>query len=519
MISLHLKNIFEALREKRENTSAEDKGPLISVNQLTGRAGALYEKVRYLVDYKEEHTIGRSAIERMIKRKLAAKMSAAIGPNFSLSLLQELVSGGYLPNKEIPEGIADDIQTIVNKYLLLGRMDQSGNSRAISLMASEIEEFLCPHLVNDMVVDYFYATVASAIKYKGSAPSDELNIQTYIGCRRSLLEDDQETLLYAVLKKHLPDLSKLSNEGEIKNIAPKFFEALSKTEKDIHDALGWKIALKLKNHSICFSVIKEIIKKHEVAPEKIFADDTLLEEEIRKILAEKYSQHFQIVNKSGTRAVIYILLTKIILAFVLELPYEKFVLLSTDYFALGTNIIFHPLLLFMMVKTIRFPLSENTNFIVSSIKIIAQNEPIKSIYIKERTTNIILKIIYGLLYTALFAISFGLILWGLKSMHFNVVSIILFLFFLTFVSYFGFRIRYNAKKWIVARDDESISGLLLNLFATPIVRTGRWLSRKFSSVNVFVFLMDFILEVPFKFVLGTFDSFISFLKEERGDPY
>ena len=104
-------------------------------------------------------------------------------------------------------------------------------------------------------------------------------------------------------------------------------------------------------------------------------------------------------------------------------------------------------------------------------------------------------------------------------MHFNVVSIILFLFFLTFVSYFGFRIRYNAKKWIVARDDESISGLLLNLFATPIVRTGRWLSRKFSSVNVFVFLMDFILEVPFKFVLGTFDSFISFLKEERGDPY
>ncbi len=141
------------------------------------------------------------------------------------------------------------------------------------------------------------------------------------------------------------------------------------------------------------------------------------------------------------------------------------------------------------------------------------------IYVKPQTDNWALLAVFGGLYAVLFGISFGLIISILTALHFNIVSIILFLFFLTFVSYFGFRIRHNANVWKVYVEKEGLLALIGNLLAMPIVRTGRWLSTRFASMNIFVFLLDFILETPFKFVLGTFDSFITFLKEKGEDPY
>ena len=518
MLSPHLNKIFEVLKENKEGAATE--GPFISVNKLTGRAGALYEKMRYLVDYKEEHTIRRSAIERIVKRKLLVKISdKGVSPDFGLSLIQELIGGGYLPNKEIPESYAGNVQKIIYKYLIFNETFSGSQNIIISLMASEIQGFLYPQTINNLIVDFFYATVAGSVKYSGTVSQSDLDMQTYIGCRRSLLEDDQETLLYAVLLKYFPELPALVNEDEVRNMAPKFLQSLSAAEQSIEHPLGWKTALKLKNHSVCFAVIREILRRNGAASESIFADDKLLEQEVRKILDEKYAQQRKIVNRSGFRAVAYVFLTKIIVALILELPYEKFFLQSIDYYALGTNIVLHPLLLLMMVRTTRGPTSSNTNFIFHSIKIMARSESIKPIYIKEQTHSIILYIAYAIIYTILFALSFGLIASGLKYFHFNIVSITLFIFFLTLVSYFGFRIRYNAKKWIISMEDEGTMSLLWSLFTTPIIRTGRWLSTKFSSINVFVLFMDFIIETPFKFILGTFDSFISFLKEERGEHY
>ena len=53
----------------------------------------------------------------------------------------------------------------------------------------------------------------------------------------------------------------------------------------------------------------------------------------------------------------------------------------------------------------------------------------------------------------------------------------------------------------------------------PIVSTGRWFSARFSTINVFVFLLDFLVEVPFKAFLGIFDASLSFIKEHRVDTY
>ena len=51
----------------------------------------------------------------------------------------------------------------------------------------------------------------------------------------------------------------------------------------------------------------------------------------------------------------------------------------------------------------------------------------------------------------------------------------------------------------------------------PIVATGKFLSEKFSRVNVFVFIMDFIMEAPFKAFVEIAEEWTKYVKERRDE--
>ena len=96
MISEELKRLCENIHSQGDG-APEEAGPYVTVEQLTGRFGVLYEKLRSLVDYKEQHVIRQSAIRRMLKRQLYLERK----PNSGSALLRELVSSGYLPNNKV----------------------------------------------------------------------------------------------------------------------------------------------------------------------------------------------------------------------------------------------------------------------------------------------------------------------------------------------------------------------------------------------------------------------------------
>ena len=99
MLSHPIEVLLERLKTQKSLTHAAPDDTPINVNRLTEKAGAAYEKLRYLVDYKDERHIRRSAIERIIKRKIIFEGGEDIG----LSLIQELIAGRYLPNNAIPQ--------------------------------------------------------------------------------------------------------------------------------------------------------------------------------------------------------------------------------------------------------------------------------------------------------------------------------------------------------------------------------------------------------------------------------
>ena len=203
MLSPQFKRVLAKLHTQQgARIDDEHDDPRISVNQFTKSVGAFYEKIRYLVDYKEDHAIKRSAIARVLKRKILNGHRDDLGT----ALLHELVSGGYLPNDKVSEDIAEHVQVIAGKYLFLEHRGALSHERAISAAAHEIERFLYPETLSDLMAECFYETVSPHIKYTSEIDDARFRIQAYIGCRRSLLDDDQ-TFCFMCSYEIFPELA------------------------------------------------------------------------------------------------------------------------------------------------------------------------------------------------------------------------------------------------------------------------------------------------------------------------
>ena len=198
-------------------------------------------------------------------------------------------------------------------------------------------------------------------------------------------------------------------------------------------------------------------------------------------------------------------------AIAVEVPYEFFVLGRIHYFPLSINVLFHPLLLFALTRRVGSLDDSNTDAIIKGVHGILYEGKVRTIRIRNTYTR--LTFAFGVLYLALIVFVFGALIGILQLLNFNAVSIILFLFFLALVSYFAFRIRYHARKWKVVENQGALS-LIASVLAIPVVRTGRWLSQTFSSINVFVLILDFIIETPFKRLLNFSNQFLVYLREK-----
>lgn len=510
MISDEIKRLCELCPASE---GEQEQGPYIAVEHLTGRFGAMYEKVRSLVDYKEYHVIRRSAIRRIVNRQLYLERTSL---NIGIALLRDLVSSGYLPNNKIPETKSLVLIQIIRKWTLLGK-EGLPTSQFLDFAAIEIERFLYPDPLIECVTDSFFAATEPFVVYQNSEPRNR-SLVTYAACRRSFLAEDQPGLIYALLIRSMPEIAGNGmSDVALSTMARGVLQVLRQVEAVATDSLVWKVSTRLKNHALYYSVLLEILRSYGKGAEIVFGDEEKLKELVRSTVEKKQRQQRKLLRVSGERAVIYLLLTKILLGIVLEWPYERFILGSENYLALGTNALFHPILLFLMVTFVGTE-KKGVERIIEGVSAVVQGKDMRQVFIHPPASAATFFFV-SCFYIFLFAASFGAILWALIALRFNVVSIFLFFVFLTLVSYFGLRIRGGARRWEPTKVKPSTFELIWNLFAFPIVQTGRWVSVRFAAINVFVLFLDFLVEVPFKAFLGIFDASLSFIKEHRVDTY
>src|SRR3989344_3053043 len=233
-----------SIKDTAEISSKSDA--VFEINKLVSKTATFYEKIRYLVDYKEEQTVRRSAIERILKRKLFIENRNAVG----LSLLEELVGGQYVAEKYHTEETAKDIDVIINKYLLLfehvGRGDRL-KKKICSLAASEVDQFLnsYQYAIDTFAVEAFCLRVGPHIALS-QATKGNMETALYSAASRSLLGSDDQMLAYALWRKMAPEWHTLG-ENDMRGFTEKFGKIISSIEEALYSPLQWQIARKIKN--------------------------------------------------------------------------------------------------------------------------------------------------------------------------------------------------------------------------------------------------------------------------------
>lgn len=508
MLAAPIRELIARVEAAEEIHRNAPQGEVLEGSTIIAKATSFYEKLRYLVDYREEHTIRRAALERILRRRVFIEQKAESG----LILLQELVDGKYIQKELATEELAREVDGIIAKFLELRRLGNANGvvgKHLISFAATEIDAHISPveYAIDHEGTEALYKTLKGHVSANGYSQEDT-NAQLYCACWRTLLGADDERLAYALWLLYVPGWNKGAALAET---AEKLPAIIMRIRAQVKNSLQWQIAPKIKNESIYFRIVHEVLESHRGGAGSVLENPNRLEEHTRGFLEKKYETENERIQKSGIRAVLYLFFTKMIVAVLAELPYEIIVLGGIHYVPLTINILFHPLFLFALTRGAGSLGEANTNAVIDGLRGVLYEGKTRTIRMRSGFSR--LTFAFGIAYLLLFMFVFGGLIGILELLAFNPVSVVLFLFFLALVSYFAFRIRYRAHRWRVVRDQGTFS-IIIGVLAVPIVRTGGWLSRTFSSINVFVLILDFLIETPFKRLLHFSNQFLIYLREK-----
>ena len=494
----------------------------IHVEEIISRAAFLYEKVRNAVDYREDHLLRRAAVERIMKRLFVRGVhSDKIAP----PLVRELIRARYLPNDALPETKLHEVAFILERYIALWNsapLEVQKNAELFAWMlgaaSREVEECLSPAPSLDKLVEAMYRLVRPRLKLPARMEDErERNTQLFIAIHRTLMMSDQPTIRYKLFLMYAPRWASLTPD-EVGSIGWDIAAIAGVVERDLKHPIGDALARTVKKEAVAFTILHDIMIAKPDGARALLADPARLDEEVRKACQARYKKAKAKLSRAAGRSIIFIFFTKVLLALAAEVPYEIYILRHFDPMPLVINILMPPMLLFLVAMTTRVPDKKNTEAIVASVKdAVEEGRAHTPVEVKRLPRPVLTMITLTLVYLALYGAIFGVIVQGLKFLKFNIVSGCLFLLFLSLVSFFGIRIRQSVRRLVVTSRKENVVTFLFDLFTVPIIRAGRWISIKSSSINVFVFVLDFLIEAPFKSLLNITEEFTTFLREKKED--
>lgn len=549
------KKLFQVIySEQLKKEDISDDVPRIKVSSLISKVAFFYEKIRNAVDYDEEHRLRKNAIARILKRQVMIEgvIKEVSGEDLANHLLTELIRGGYLPNNKIPEAKILEISALLNKYIYLkdklsNKINTSLNLKTdvkkakdlineknhlinwlLVMAACEIEENLGPNKVKQVIVNNLFDVLSNNINLPSSLPySEDLSIQIYLSIGRTYLKLDEDMLGFILFKYYNGDWLKINSSNDfsvddqkkIDNLADRIYELDASVKKQLNHPLVKQLDRVTRVYSLYYSILAETI---ESDPTKVYGELQKGEKNfvasLKKICHQRYKKAKGRLWRAAIRSIIYIFLTKSIFVLAIELPAVQWFGESVNALALAINISFPAILLFLIVLATRTPAEANTDKIIGGIKEIAllgQEKKTAITLRKPAKRNWISSTIFGLLYFTSFIISIYLIIKFLYLINFNWVSVIIFLFFLAFVSFFSIVVTKGVKDLIIVERRENLFTFLVDLFYMPIILAGKWLSTSFSKINIFIFVFDFILEAPFKIIVEVADDWTKYVRERR----
>lgn len=474
----------------------------VKTANVTQNLGSLYEKARNAMEFRADHLVRRAAIERILKRRFLLNQS---NEKIAKLLIKELSWARYFSENNIESSKTSVVNNILEKYK--NSIDISKNNKyfnkVIGLCACQIDESLAFNPFPQIMANYVFDSLNKRIDINESDIRVK-NIILYIACERVFSKNDDISISYKLLKVLLPNWTDSST----------LFQTLDEIDNFLNNPIGPILKRKITNLIPPFNLIRDLA--HESDFEKILKDPELLDKKSSELLNQKYIDASSKLLRASKRSIIYIFLTKMVFALLVEIPFELF-FGRLNYFVLVINILFPPSLMFLFNMRIKKPDDKNSRVLIERAKefIYNQNQiPSENIEIKS-TTELKHKIFFYIFIISSTFVVLG-IFYLLDLLGFSFISQLIFLFFLTVVSFFAYRVREISNEYIVNDEyNESFFETFIDYLLLPIIKVGQFLSLQINKLNILSFIFDFIIEAPLKSFLEIFEDWLHFVRIKK----
>lgn len=515
-----LNKFSAALIAAYDRATAPNHERTVSVNPLVAELATWYEKFRTAMDYREDEVILRSTIERILKRRLTF---SGDGKAIAAPLIRELVWARYFPDSTIVESQVTQVANEIDLYL---KLEEEINKRhrinrgkvnewMLHLLSSEIEHILKPNDPKDIMSNFIFGIFKDRVTITDDKEETK-DVQVFIAVRRAYANDDLAFLRYHLFKQYFEKLTAYN----IDKVAEHFPAALEQIGYQFGYPAKDKIYSYIKNQSIPFLILDDVLRKHRGRAYSVTSDEEFLNSEILSACNSRYKAISGKVQRAIIRSVIFIFFTKAIFALFVEGTFERMFYGRTLWSSIVLNTMTPPVLMIVVGILIRSPNRENSMRILKKINTILYDDPPfldKPLIVKKKPgkTSPLLWSVFIILWLATFVLSFGAIVFILSKLHVNPLSQAVFMFFLAIVSFVSFRINRTAHMYIVKEKKENLGSLIFDFFFMPIIQVGRRLTLGISQINILLFMFDFIIETPFKGIFAFFEQWFLFLRTQR----
>jgi hypothetical protein len=487
---------------------------------VVSELAAWYEKLRTAIENRDEEVILRAAIERILRRRL---LLGGTGSTVAEPLIRELVWAKYFPDDSIGDDKIDEIEKAVDLYLTLRQNvptynktpESQLNEWTYELMSSHLESILSPSPKKEAMISYIFHNIKKLVTIRDDT-EETRDVQLFIAIRKAYAKEDVPLLRYNLFNQYFGALS----SRNIDDVTRRFEEGRKIIEGQLNYSGRFKIFTFVKRQIPPFLILNDIMTNYRDTFDELIQSEEEFTNTITQTCEARYANISGKVRRAIVRSIIFIFLSKVFLALTIEGTYDNFVYGHIKWEIIAMNIFIPVTMMIIVSFFLRPPGKDNTERIDGRIKSLLYDEEPQlgrslSFNHKPRAKTF-LDTIFTTVWLGTFFISFGTIIYILSRLGFNFVSQAFFIFFFAIVCFLSYRINQSASLYTV-KDTPKLYTPLVDFFFMPIARVGRYLAEGVRSINIFIFLLDMLIEMPFKWLVSFFEQWFFFLHSKRED--
>jgi hypothetical protein len=538
-LSQAFKTFLEEYKINLNNQKYEVISPL-HVDELASKIASLYEKLRRIIDWKEEHLLRRFAIERILKRIMIPQISgvsiiSALDANkIAEPFVLELIRTGYFPNDKISKNRILYITLALKKYIYI--LENSSPTRRklslnlitkvefynwlLSIAACEIEEILDPSYFEVSLINFMTYRIFERIQvFKAdNIDKSKMFFQAYIAVHRALYNLEENLITYHLIRCKYPDWV---------NQNAKFFEEFvqnikiiwKQLEEDLNYKYSGEFFKICEKYDTIYLIIGDILKKFE---DKInLIDDTFKNtSKLENLIKEMYDKRISTLKRRLYRSAFYSTLSIFVAGgvslFIFEIPLAKFFYGRFSLIAMIVDLLIPTVLMFILVILIKLPSKKNFTRVVEEIKkIVYKTEEIDVYEINfKKIKSCFGSLIFGSIFILLGTFTLGLMFWIFYIAKIPWTSVYIDTINIALIVFAAFVIRQRAKEMTI-EESSNILEFFIDMISTPIAQIGQWFASKWREYNFVSVFFTALIDTPVSTLIKIVEDWRSYLRDKK----